>query len=82
MAMEHLSKTTCSMAMARLTRAACASSTPKQTIRNNHLSGLTGERFSGALVVMNGVPDSPINRYHQVDGAVIENNVFDDVRKI
>ena len=45
-----------------------------QTIRNNYLHGLTGHRFGGALVVMNGVPDSPINRYHQVDNAVIENN--------
>ena len=31
---------------------------------------------------MNGVPNSPINRYHQVDGAIIENNVFDTVRRI
>ena len=45
-----------------------------QTIRNNYMHGLTGHRFGGALVVMNGVPNSPINRYHQVDGAVIENN--------
>ena len=45
-----------------------------QTIRNNYLHGLTGHRFGGALVVMNGVPNSPINRYHQVDNAVIENN--------
>ena len=45
-----------------------------QTVRNNYLHGLTGRRFGGALVVMNGVPDSPINRYHQVDNAVIERN--------
>ena len=49
---------------------------PRQTVRNNYFRRLTGTRFSGALVVMNGVPDSPINRYHQVDGAVIENNTF------
>lgn len=54
----------------------------QQTIRNNMFRNLTGERFSGALVVMNGVPNSPINRYHQVDGAVIENNSFNQVRKI
>ena len=54
----------------------------RQTVRNNYFTGLTGERFSSALVVMNGVPDSPINRYHQVDGAVIEGNVFDSVRRI
>ena len=45
-----------------------------QIIRNNYMEGLTGTRFGGALVVMNGVPNSPINRYHQVKGAVIENN--------
>jgi poly(beta-D-mannuronate) lyase len=54
----------------------------KQTIRNNYFKDLTGIRFSGALVVMNGVPNSPINRYHQVDGAVIENNTFDGVSAI
>ncbi len=45
-----------------------------QTVRNNYMYGLTGHRFGGGFVVMNGVPNSPINRYHQVDGAVIENN--------
>ena len=54
----------------------------RQTIRNNYFRGLTGNRFSGALVVMNGVPNSPINRYHQVDGTVIEGNVFDGVSAI
>lgn len=53
-----------------------------QTVRNNYFKNLTGNRFSGALVVMNGVPNSPINRYHQVDGAVIENNTFDNVAAI
>ena len=53
-----------------------------QTIRNNYFKGLTGNRFSGALVVMNGVPNSPINRYHQVDGAVIEGNTFENVAAI
>ena len=45
-----------------------------QIIRNNYMQGLTGHRFGGALVIMNGVPDSPINRYHQVENALIENN--------
>ncbi|KCZ93451.1 chondroitinase-B domain-containing protein [Hyphomonas johnsonii] len=54
----------------------------RQTIRNNYFKDLTGNRFSGALVIMNGVPDSPINRYHQVVGAVIENNTFDGVAAI
>lgn len=46
----------------------------RQTIRNNYMEGLAGYRFGGALVVMNGVPDSPINRYHQVEDSVISNN--------
>ena len=46
----------------------------RQTIRNNYLYGLTGHRFGGALVIMNGVPNSPINRYHQVEDSIIENN--------
>ena len=46
----------------------------RQRIRNNYLSGLTGHRFGGALVVMNGVPNSPINRYHQVEESTIEQN--------
>ena len=54
----------------------------QQTVRNNMFRNLNGERFSGALVVMNGVPNSPINRYHQVDGAVIDNNSFDSVGTI
>ena len=45
-----------------------------QVVRDNYMEGLTGNRFGGAFTVMNGVPDSPINRYHQVDGAVIESN--------
>ena len=54
----------------------------QQTLTNNMFRNLTGTRFSGALVVMNGVPNSPINRYHQVDGAVIEGNTFDQVGTI
>lgn len=46
----------------------------RQTVRNNYLQGLTGTRFGSALVIMNGVPDSPINRYHQVEDSVVENN--------
>lgn len=45
-----------------------------QIIRNNYMEGLTGVRFGGALVVMNGVPNSPINRYHQVKNAVVSNH--------
>lgn len=50
----------------------------QQTVRNNYGIGLKGSRFRGALVVMNGVPNSPLNRYSQVEDAVIENNTFID----
>jgi poly(beta-D-mannuronate) lyase len=50
----------------------------RQTIRNNYMYGLRGYRFGGALVVMNGVPNSPINRYHQVEDSVVENNSIID----
>lgn len=46
----------------------------RQTIRNNYFEGLKGYRFGGAFVVMNGVPNSPINRYHSVEDTVMENN--------
>lgn len=43
---------------------------------NNYFSDLTGYRFRGALVIMNGVPNSPVNRYHQVKNGVFTNNTF------
>lgn len=43
---------------------------------NNLGVGLTGHRFRGAFVIMNGVPNSPINRYNQVDSAEVYNNTF------
>ena len=45
---------------------------------NNYFYGLKGYRFGGALVIMNGVPNSPINRYHQVVGGEFMNNSFID----
>nr|WKN34553.1 polysaccharide lyase 6 family protein [Tunicatimonas sp. TK19036] len=47
-----------------------------QTVTNNYMSGLTGYRFRGALVIMNGVPNSPINRYNQVVDSKIEGNIM------
>lgn len=46
-----------------------------QTVKNNYLVGLTGHRFRGALVIMNGVPNSPPNRYNQVVDSYMENNI-------
>ena len=53
-----------------------------QTIRNNYMEDLTGTRFGGGLTVMNGVPNSPINRYHQVKNATIENNTLINVDNV
>lgn len=53
-----------------------------QTIRNNYMEGLTGTRFGGGLTIMNGVPNSPINRYHPVDNAAITNNSVIDVDNV
>lgn len=47
-----------------------------QTVRNNYMEGLKGTRFGGAFVVMNGVPNGPINRYDPVIDAVMENNTL------
>jgi poly(beta-D-mannuronate) lyase len=50
----------------------------KQTVINNYCEGLTGNRFRGALTVMNGVPNSPLNRYVSVKESNISNNTFVD----
>jgi poly(beta-D-mannuronate) lyase len=54
----------------------------RQTIRGNYLEGLAGTGFASALAVMNGVPNSAINRYHQVSAALIENNTVVDVARL
>jgi len=53
-----------------------------QTVRNNYMEGLAGDGFGSAISLMYGVPDSPINRYHQVVGAVIENNTIVGARSL
>lgn len=53
-----------------------------QTIRNNYMEGLRGTGFASALTVMNGVPNSPANRYVEVDNANIENNSVVDSYRI
>lgn len=54
----------------------------RQTVRDNYFQGLRGDGFAGALVMMNGVPNSPLNRYDQVLDAHIEKNVFVDVKAV
>jgi poly(beta-D-mannuronate) lyase len=53
-----------------------------QIVRNNYLEGLTGYRFGSGLTVMNGVPNSSINRYHQVVNAQIKNNTLVNVEHV
>ncbi|MCK0127357.1 polysaccharide lyase 6 family protein [Erythrobacter sp. F6033] len=53
-----------------------------QTIRDNYIEGMRGTAFSSALAIMNGVPNSPVNRYVEVEGATIENNTIIDSRRI
>ncbi|MCL4133784.1 UNVERIFIED_CONTAM: hypothetical protein GTU68_045129 [Idotea baltica] len=48
----------------------------KQTVINNYHIGLTGYRFRGAFVMMNGVPNSPPNRYVPVIDSKVSNNTF------
>jgi len=45
-------------------------------VHDNYFFALTGKRFRAALAVMNGVPHSAINRYHQVKDVTITNNTF------
>ncbi|AEV33184.1 hypothetical protein Oweho_2210 [Owenweeksia hongkongensis DSM 17368] len=52
------------------------------TIKHNYFSGIRGKRFFAALAVMNGVPNSPINRYHQVNNVLIDSNIFIDCTQI
>ncbi|KJD31452.1 alginate lyase [Tamlana nanhaiensis] len=47
-----------------------------QTVINNYHYGLTGYRFRGAFVMMNGVPNSPPNRYVQVSDSRVSDNIF------
>ena len=53
-----------------------------QTVRQNYMEGLRGTGFSSALTVMNGVPNSPVNRYVQVNNALIERNTVVDSARV
>ena len=53
-----------------------------QIVRANYIEGTRGTSFLSAIAVMNGVPNSKINRYHQVANAVIANNSLIDVARV
>jgi len=55
---------------------------PGHVIVNNLLIGLAGERFHSGFSVLNGVPNSAINRYAQVKDVLIKNNSFIECNSI
>ncbi len=53
-----------------------------QVVRDNYIEGTRGTDFTSAIAVMNGVPNSAINRYTQVSNAMIERNSIIDPARI
>lgn len=51
-------------------------------IYDNFFYKLAGDGFRSALAILNGVPNSPINRYYQVKDVAIANNVFIDCNSV
>ena len=49
-------------------------------VRGNYLERLTGEDARSAICLMMGIPNSPANRYFQVQRATIENNMIVDCK--
>jgi poly(beta-D-mannuronate) lyase len=47
---------------------------------NNYISHTDGSSLKSALTIMNGVPNSPLNRYFQVKRALVVFNTFVDTR--
>ena len=45
-------------------------------VLDNYFADLRGTNFRGALVIMNGVPNSPLNRYNQVKDVTVSGNIF------
>ena len=43
---------------------------------NNYICGTSGSSLKSALTIMNGVPDSPLNRYFQVKRAIVVFNTL------
>ncbi|UIJ44011.1 polysaccharide lyase 6 family protein [Sphingomonas cannabina] len=54
----------------------------RQTVRGNYMEGLAGTGFTSAIAVMNGVPNSPLNRYAPVEDALIANNSVIEAARI
>ncbi len=45
-------------------------------IQNNFLINISGSDYRGPIVFMNGVPNSPLNRYNQVKNVLVQNNTL------
>ena len=48
----------------------------RHRVVNNYYESLTGAEFKAALPIVNGIPNSPLNRYFQVKDAVVAFNTF------
>jgi poly(beta-D-mannuronate) lyase len=45
-------------------------------VYNNYFENLQGDEYRSAICLVNGVPDSPLNRYFPVKGALIAHNTI------
>ncbi len=52
----------------------------RHQVYNNYFEGLKGDDYRSAICMMNGVPDSPLNRYFQVQDAVVVFNTIVDCK--
>lgn len=53
----------------------------RHRVYNNYFQDLTGTGYRAALAVVNGVENSPLNRYFQVKEAVVAFNTFVDAKE-
>ncbi len=49
---------------------------PRHVVSNNYFQDLAGEVFQGGIVFMNGVPNSPLNRYLRVEDCIVSGNTM------
>jgi len=49
---------------------------PGHKVYNNYLENLTGMNYRAAICLANGVPNSPANRYRQVENALVAYNTI------
>ena len=53
----------------------------RHRVYNNYFQDLEGTGYRAALAVVNGIPNSPLNRYFQVKDAVVAFNTFVNVEE-